>query len=424
MARRRRILSFSKDKNILFFEKLETNIKKLNRGFDVMKHKNRRNAWIWRSVIALLIFICVSTVVLADRMLSFTPDDSGAIPLVAYNSTLNESNKNTSASSLSVASNEPNKSNAQNVTDTQNTPDASADNSSDADDGKTNPSFEVEDNKVWTTNTKVEIFKISYENGQKIVTAKSADGNKIIAPGTENSYTFKLKNTGDVALECSVDIDAYFTPAKSSVPIKGRVNRYDMKWITGPDDSYVDVASLDNTEDLINLDAGKYASYTLDWMWPYESGDDALDTLVGSNKDELTFTIVIKTTATEIDPQIDPTDPTDPSGPTDPSDPSDPSTPTGPTDPTDPSHPSKPTDPSDPTDPIVPSNPTGPSGPGGNDGDSQGNNHGDNIDGGLLSPKTGDSGHTLWIVLLGASLIMLLFIIFAPKRSRKDDRSA
>ena len=397
MARRRRILSFSKDKIILFFEKLEIHIKKLNRGFGVMKHKNRRNAWIWRSVIALLIFICVSTVVLADRMLSFTPDDSGAIPLTAGNGTLNDSNQNNLARNVAVSS----------------------DSGSATDGGQTNPSFEVDDNKVvWTTNTEVEIFKVSYENGQQIVTAKSSNGDQIIAPGTENSYRFKLKNTGDVALDCSVDVDAYFTPAGFSVPIKGRVNRYDEKWVTGSDDSYVDVASLDKTEDLITLEAGRFAYYTLDWMWPYESGDDARDTLAG-NKDELTFTIVIKTTATEIDPQTDPTDPSDPSKPIDPSDK---------TDPTDPSDPSKPIDPSDQTDPTDPSNQTDPSSPGGNNGDTlgdnQGNNHGDNLDGGLLSPKTGDSGHMLWIVLLGASLIMLLFIIFTPKRSRKDDRSA
>ena len=105
-----------------------------------------------------------------------------------------------------------------------------------------NPGFEVsDDNTVWTTNTQVEIFKLSYENGEANITVQSSDGEKVFAPGTENSYTFKLKNTGNVALDYTVDIDAYFTPGETVIPITARVNRYDGKWLVGSGDSYVDI---------------------------------------------------------------------------------------------------------------------------------------------------------------------------------------
>lgn len=309
-----------------------------------MKQNNKRSAWIWLSVIALLICLCVSAVVLAGQMRSFTPDDSGAIPLVPDRGILNNSNQNTSASAT------------QNVTnvseDSASAPDNKAPGAVDGADTsqqQTHPGFEVnDDNTAWCTNTEVEIFRVSYENGQHVVTVKSADGQKIIAPGTENSYTFKLKNTGDVALDCNVKVDAYFTPAGFSVPIKGRVSRYDGKWVVGSANSYADVDLLDKTEDSMTLAAGRYIYYTLDWMWPYESDDDALDTLIGNMAadEELTFTIVITTTATESDGQ----------------------------------------------------------------------------GGGILSPNTGDSGYTLWILLLVVSLAVLLLLLFAPKRGKAVEK--
>ena len=123
----------------------------------------------------------------------------------------------------------------------------------------------------------------------------------MIAPGTENSYTFKLKNTGNVALDYTVEIDAYFTPADIEIPITGRLNRYDGTWVIGGKDEYAKVPVLDTAEDNATLGAGKYTYYTLDWLWPFESGNDELDTMLGNLAvdQELTFTIVIKTTATE-----------------------------------------------------------------------------------------------------------------------------
>ncbi len=246
-----------------------------------MKQNKKRSAWIWLAVIALLICLCVSVVVLAGQMLFFTPDDRGAISLIPDDGVQNNSNQDTSASAADGAS----------------APDNEASGAS----AQTHPGLEVNDGStVWHTNTDVEIFRVSYENGEHVVTVKSADGEKIIAPGTENSYTFKLKNTGDVALDCNVSVDAYFTPGDFSVPIKGRVSRYDGKWIAGSADAYADVVSLDKAEDSMTVAAGRYIYYTLDWTWPFDSGDDALDTLAGNmaEDEELTFTIVITTPAT------------------------------------------------------------------------------------------------------------------------------
>ena len=69
--------------------------------------------------------------------------------------------------------------------------------------------FRVTDkDTVWKGNTQVEIFRASYANGESQITVKSSDGDKLIAPGTENSYTFALENTADGPVAYSMSMKA------------------------------------------------------------------------------------------------------------------------------------------------------------------------------------------------------------------------
>jgi len=162
----------------------------------------------------------------------------------------------------------------------------------------TNPGFETSDeNGSWSTNTAINIFKSGYGGAQ------ASDGGKIIAPGTQNSYVFKLANTGDVGLDFTLDIDAYVTPAGVQLPVQTRLQRYDGQWIAGDEAIWVDTPALDTATDEGQLGVGRYIYYTLDWQWPYETGleaDDVADTALGNwaAAEDLTLTIVIKTTAT------------------------------------------------------------------------------------------------------------------------------
>ena len=240
------------------------------------KPNNSKTKWIWLSVLILLVCVAATTIAFLSRLDSFLLDDEGAISLIT---------EDTSQADDSTDETE----------DTQGS-------GSTATQPPKNPGFEAsDDNTVWSTNTQVEIFRVSYVNGEQVITVNSGNGDKVIAPGTENSYTFKLKNTGNVALDYTVEIDAYFTPADIEIPITGRLNRYDGTWVIGGKDEYAKVPVLDTAEDNATLGAGKYTYYTLDWLWPFESGNDELDTMLGNLAvdQELTFTIVIKTTATE-----------------------------------------------------------------------------------------------------------------------------
>ena len=279
------------------------------------KPNNSKTKWIWLSVLILLVCVAATTIAFLSRLDGFLLDDEGAISLITENTSGTEDSidetedtqgSGTTATQAPTTEQEPTSNT--DTTGAQET-DPATSTTPLATQPPRNPGFEAsDDNTVWSTNTQVEIFRISYVNGEQIITVNSDNGDKIIAPGTENSYTFKLKNTGNVALDYTVEVDAYFTPADIEIPITGRLNRYDGKWVVGGKDEYAKVPVLDAAEDNGTLGAGKYTYYTLDWLWPFESGNDELDTMLGNlaTEQDLTFTIVIKTTATEsFDPYDD-----------------------------------------------------------------------------------------------------------------------
>lgn len=258
---------FPKDKLSLFFEKFEKSVYKQRKGEENMHDpKNEKRKWIWLVVLFLFIGIAVTVVLLMSNLGNFLMDDSGAISLV-------EDDKKIDPGDL--------------------------EGEEDGEDQKI-ASFQISDgSQVWDTYTQIDLFRVSYENGQQEITVLSDNGDELIAPGTENSYTFKLKNNGEVALDYTVSVDAYIVPADTQIPMSGRMNRYDGKWVVGSETDYANVQTLDGAQDSATLGAGKYTYYTFDWLWPFESGNDELDTMLGNMAvdQELTFTLAITTIA-------------------------------------------------------------------------------------------------------------------------------
>lgn len=154
-----------------------------------------------------------------------------------------------------------------------------------------------------------EIFKLSYDETGKI-TVIGVEGNedKLIAPGTSNLYQFTLANTGDVALDYTMTMEAYVTGTDLWLPVNARVWDYTNRYLLGSPDEKVDVLELNNVNDSAELGAGRYAVYNLEWEWPFEWGNDEYDTMLGNLAvdEDLVLHIVIRTVA-EYDE--DPNDP-------------------------------------------------------------------------------------------------------------------
>ena len=163
-----------------------------------------------------------------------------------------------------------------------------------------NPGFRVYDeNTVWSGETNVEIFRISYSNGEGRVTVRSANGDKLLAPGTENTYNFTLENTGDASLDYTLTMEAWFSHDEMPIPIQARVVDYKGNYLAGSAEGKTDVLELNRVNQEGTLRAGYVAPYTLEWEWPFEMGNDAYDTLLGNlaTEEDITLTIAIKTTA-------------------------------------------------------------------------------------------------------------------------------
>lgn len=224
-----------------------------------------------------------------------------------------------------------------------------------------------ESGDIWETESSLELFSISYENGEGTVTAKSGAGDHVLAPGTENSYTFRMKNTWNTALDYTMEIEAYVTPQNVRLPIQVRMKDYEGSWMLGGEEDWEDILALDGVKDEARLGVSRYAQYTLNWQWPFESGDDVYDTWLGdqSTDQDITLTVVIRTTVSADTDSVPGKDPS----------------------------------------------------PGGGTSEGIGS-----LIGALVSPRTGDHSHiVLYAVLAAASAAVLIFLLILIFRRRKEE---
>lgn len=147
------------------------------------------------------------------------------------------------------------------------------------------PGFQASDSdRIWGKQTDIELFRVSYENGEHVITAVGARGQEIVAPGTENDYTFNLTNTGNVSIAYRVSATAVLSDGQNrfDIPLKLRLSDYTGRYLIGGADSWADFESLGTFSESASLAAGHYTTYTIEWQWPYEWGDDAFDTMLGN----------------------------------------------------------------------------------------------------------------------------------------------
>ena len=124
--------------------------------------------------------------------------------------------------------------------------------------------------------TTMDLFKNAYVNASGQTVVASADGTKLVAPGTSGSYNFVVRNSGGQPATYRVWAEASQDGASQTIPLT-------LSLASGA----TTCASLADSGELA---PGKSAVYRIAWEWPYESGDtselvqaaDAHDTTLGN----------------------------------------------------------------------------------------------------------------------------------------------
>lgn len=161
--------------------------------------------------------------------------------------------------------------------------------------------FNVTDaDQVWTTDTAIELFKVSYKNANGDITVKSAGNDKVLAPGTDGSYTFDLKNTANKAADYKVWVEATINSNITGMPLQTKMSGQN-GWLLGSKNNWKDAKDLDGISTIEHIEPGKSAEYKIYWQWPFEQGKDEEDTDLGNITvgQEFTYTVSIHTLAAE-----------------------------------------------------------------------------------------------------------------------------
>lgn len=176
------------------------------------------------------------------------------------------------------------------------------------------PGFAVEDEaQVWGTETRIDLFDTEYYGIGRDITVRSENGDRLIAPGTESEYTFKLKNTGNVAMDYSVSLDVSLHMEGEEVsldefPLGVRLRHYSGEYLLGDGETWVSVAMLADYLEEDTLAVNNYAWYTIEWKWLFEEDviddhdrlllnvGDELDTLLGNVSAETPVSLSVSIT--------------------------------------------------------------------------------------------------------------------------------
>ncbi len=125
-------------------------------------------------------------------------------------------------------------------------------------------------NMEWTQATQIDLF----------------GGTEKLYPGAEGAYAFKVSNTTRYTIDFTMTITEELHDV-GAIPLQ-----YYLSGGTNTSVEWISAEDLQST--LTTLAAKTDVEYQLHWRWPYESGDDAYDTALGSAQDlDHIITVVI-----------------------------------------------------------------------------------------------------------------------------------
>ena len=164
------------------------------------------------------------------------------------------------------------------------------------------PEAELIGGKGGIYHKEIQVFYAEYDNNGEF-TVKSDFGDKIVAPGTENSYDLYVRNVGKAPISYILEAESHITVdvngTQTEIPIEASFYTPRSSYLLGGEDSLENLGKLDGVTDNGGLSPQNQAKYTLCWRWPFD-GDDEFDTMLGNLAAEgevLTIKVAFSVTA-------------------------------------------------------------------------------------------------------------------------------
>ena len=164
------------------------------------------------------------------------------------------------------------------------------------------PEVELIGGKGEVYHKEIQVFYAEYGKDGEI-TVKSDFGDKVVAPGTENSYNLYVRNVGKVPISYILEAESRITVDvnghQTEIPIEASFYTPRSSYLLGGEESLENLGKLDGVKDSSSLSPEHQAKYTLCWSWPFD-GDDEFDTLLGNlaaEGEELTVKVAFNVTA-------------------------------------------------------------------------------------------------------------------------------
>lgn len=135
-----------------------------------------------------------------------------------------------------------------------------------------------------TPNNDATVINMVDKEGEVKVTKTIAVFDNEIMPGSKGEYNFVLKNPHSYSLRYQFDITEFYNNEDiADFPLVYKIKMNNMYIVNEyiPYDTWVSGEALK----FANLDiaASSTQRFTLEWYWPFESGNDTLDTYFGQN---------------------------------------------------------------------------------------------------------------------------------------------
>ena len=124
-------------------------------------------------------------------------------------------------------------------------------------------------------------FEITDQNGEWTAQGEIAVFDNKINPGSEGEYKFIIKNDSGEKLKYGFKLSEQIGSNNEVSPFM----QYRLKMDNIPLDDEWHYAGVDYSD--IEILSGSKHLMTLEWRWPFESGNDINDTLIGSTQGQL-----------------------------------------------------------------------------------------------------------------------------------------